>query len=86
MSDIRVGRQVRWADAIRDHPDARVSPKEVFVVKRIAGNERCDLVDHRGGELFNVRLCDLQLVEFEALQYSTSYRRKGFPSGNSRTE
>jgi hypothetical protein len=86
MTDIRVGSRVRWADAIRDRPDARVSPKEVFVVRRITANERCDLVDHRGGELFNVPLRDLQPFDFEELPYPLPYGWKGFLNGKSLTD
>jgi len=86
MTDIQGGSLVRWADAIRDRPDARVSLDEVFVVKRVRANGRCDLVDTRGAELFNIPLNHLQSVNFEDLPRPSPYRRKGFPRGYSQTE
>jgi hypothetical protein len=86
MTDIRVGSRVRWADAIREHRGARVSLDEVFIVERVAANGRCDLVDTKGAELFNIPLHNLQPFDFAELPYPLPYGWKGFLNGKSLTD
>ena len=76
---LKPGDWVRWADEKRDRPGAPLRRKEIFVVRRVSANGRCDLLDDRGAELFNIPLSDLQLLDMAYLEKNPPYRRKGMP-------
>jgi hypothetical protein len=79
MDDIRAGSRVSWAQLKRDRPDRRVKNTEVFIVQKVSGNGRCDLVDSRGAELFKIPLSDLQPLVVEFTAKNPPYRRNGMP-------
>jgi hypothetical protein len=76
---LKPGDWVRWADEKRDRPKAPLKSKEIFVVRKVSANGRCDLMDSQGAELFDIPLSHLQLLEMEHRPKNTPYRRKGMP-------
>jgi hypothetical protein len=76
---LKPGDWVRWRDEKRDRPERPFSSKEIFVVRKVSANGRCDLMDSHGAELFAIPLSHLQLLEIEHRPKSLPYRRKGMP-------
>ena len=67
MVNIQAGNQVRWAQDKRDRPNTPVRNSEIFIVRRVYANGRCDLIDNAGAELFNIPTSHLQLLQQESV-------------------
>ena len=71
------GDSVCWLNAKRDRPEAPLSNKETFTIQKISANGRCELVDHKGAQLFNIPFEDLQLLDPTQPSKRLLYQRKG---------
>lgn len=72
MFNIQVGNQVCWAQDKRDRPNMPVRTSEIFIVRKVHANGRCDLVDNSGAELFNIPASYLQLLQAERARVRVS--------------
>lgn len=59
---IKAGDLVCWSEDIRDLSLSTIKNYEVFTVRTVHPNGRCDLVDRTGAQLFNILLSHLQLL------------------------